>query len=344
LGVHPGSRKKLSRFRHWKLPIKDTPMKKFALALAILLGTFAVALAAASYHLLKTIPVGGHGSWDYLSIDEANRRVYISHETEVEVLDPDSGNVTGKITNTLGVHGIAIAPELGRGFTSNGGAATVTIFDLKSLAPISQVPTGKKPDAIVYDSATNRVFAMNGGSNSSTAIDAATGRVAGTIDLGGGPEFATADGAGNVFVNLEDESLVLRIDSRALIVKDRWPLAPCQRPSSMAIDRANHRLFIGCRSKVMAVVNAETGKVITTLAIGDHVDASAFDPSTGLIFNSTGEGTVDVFHQDSPDQYLSITRIPTHPGSKTMALDLKTHQLFVPANESGSFNVLVFGK
>jgi len=319
-------------------------MKKFALALAILLGTVAVALAAASYHLLKTIPVGGHGSWDYLSIDEANRRVYISHETEVEVLDPDSGNVTGKITNTLGVHGIAIAPELGRGFTSNGGAATVTIFDLKSLAPISQVPTGKKPDAIVYDSATNRVFAMNGGSNSSTAIDAATGRVAGTIDLGGGPEFATADGAGNVFVNLEDESLVLRIDSKGLTVKDRWPLAPCERPSSMAIDRANHRLFIGCRSKVMAVVNAETGKVITTLAIGDHVDASAFDPSTGLIFNSTGEGTVDVFHQDSPDQYSSITRIPTHPGSKTMALDLKTHQLFVPANESGSFNVLVFGK
>jgi YVTN family beta-propeller protein len=237
-----------------------------------------------------------------------------------------------------------IAPELGRGFTSNGGAGTVTVFDLKTLGPIVQVPTGKKPDAIVYDPATSRVFAMNGGSNSSTAIDAATGKVAGTIDLGGGPEFATADGAGNVFVNLEDESLVLRIDSRGLTVKDRWPLAPCERPSSMAIDPANHRLFIGCRSKVMAVVNAETGKVITTLPIGDHVDASAFDSSTGLIFNSTGEGTVDVFHQDSPDQYSPVARIPTHSGSKTMALDPKTHQLFVPANESGSFGVLVFGK
>jgi YVTN family beta-propeller protein len=323
---------------------KETRMKRFTLTLSILLSTTAVALAASEYHLLKKIPVGGQGSWDYLSVDEANRRVYVSHETQVDVLDPDSANVMGKIPNTLGVHGIAIAPELGRGFTSNGRGDTVTIFDLKTLTPIAQVPTGKKPDAIVYDPASSRVFAMNGGSNNSTAIDAATGKVVGTIDLGGGPEFATVDGAGNVFVNLEDENLVLRIDSRGLTVKDRWPLAPCERPSSMAIDKVNHRLFIGCRSKVMAVVNAETGKVITTLSIGDHVDASAFDPSTGLVFNSTGEGTVDVFHQDSPDQYSPVARISTHPGSKTMALDQKTHQLFVPANESGSFDVLVFGK
>jgi YVTN family beta-propeller protein len=319
-------------------------MRKFMFAITILLGTVAAALAASGYHLLKKIPVGGQGSWDYLSIDEANRRVYVSHETQVDVLDPDSGNVTGKITNTLGVHGIAIAPELGRGFTSNGAVGTVTVFDLKTLAPIVQVPTGKKPDAIVYDPATSRVFAMNGGSNSSTAIDAATGKVAGTIDLAGGPEFATADGVGNIFVNLEEENLVLRIDSRGLTVKDRWPLAPCERPSSMAIDQVNHRLFIGCRNKVLAVVNAQSGRVITTLPIGDHVDASAFDPSTGLIFNSTGEGTVDVFHQDSPDQYSQVERIQTHPGSKTMALDPKTHQLFVPVNESGSFGVLVFGK
>jgi YVTN family beta-propeller protein len=319
-------------------------LKKFTLTFAILLSILVADLAPSRYHLLKTILVGGQGGWDYLSIDEANRRVYVSHETQVEVLDPDSGNVVGKIPDTLGVHGIAIAPKLGRGFTSNGRAATVTIFDLKTFAPIAQVPTGKKPDAIVYDPATSRVFAMNGGSNSSTAIDAVTGKVAGTVDLGGGPEFATADGAGNVFVNLEDESLVLRIDSRGLTVKDRWPLAPCEHPSSMAIDRANRRLFIGCRSHVMAVVNAETGKVITTFPIGDHVDASAFDPATSLIFNSTGEGAIDVFHQDSPDQYSAVERIPTHPGSKTMALDPKTHQLFVPANESGSFGVLVFGK
>lgn len=319
-------------------------MKRYMLTCAILLGAVTGGLAASGYRLLKTIPVGGQGSWDYLSIDETNRRLYVSHETKVDVLDLDSANVIGKIPNTLGVHGIAIAPELGRGFTSNGKTDTVTIFDLKTLMPIAQVSTGKKPDAIVYDPITSRVFVMNGVGNSATAIDAATGKVAGTIDLGAGPEFAAADSLGNVFVNLEDKNVVLRIDSRGLRIADRWPLAPCEHPSSMAIDRANHRLFIGCRSHVMAVVNAETGKVITTLPIGDHVDASAFDPATGLIFNSTGEGAVDVFHQDSPNEYSFVARIPTHPGSKTMALDSKTHQIFVPANDSGSFGILVFGR
>jgi YVTN family beta-propeller protein len=261
----------------------------------------------------------------------------------VDVIDLESRTVSGKIPNTPGVHGIALAPDERRGFISNGQVATVTIFDLASLAVISQVPTGKKPDAIVYDPSTHRVFAMNGGSNSSTVIDAASGKVVGTIDLGGGPEFAASDGAGNIFVNLEDQNETLRIDTRALTVTSRWPLAPCERPSSMAIDRAHHRLFIGCRSRVMAVVNTETGKVIATLKIGDHVDASAFDPETGMIFNSTGEGTVDVFHEDSPDLYRAVERIPTHTGSKTMALDLKTHQILVPSEESGKFQILLFG-
>jgi YVTN family beta-propeller protein len=323
---------------------KETHLKKIILAGSAMLTTVAICLAASGYHLLKKVPVGGTGGWDYVSVDEANRRIYVSHETQVEVLDPDSASMVGKIPDTPGVHGIAIAPESGRGFISNGRVDKVTIFDLKTLAVIAQVPVGKKPDAIIYDPATSRVFAMNGGGNSSTAIDAATGKVAGTIDLGGGPEFATSDGAGNIFVNLEDESLLLRIDSHGLTVKNRWPLAPCERPSSMAIDRANHRLFIGCRSKVMAVVNAENGKVINTVPIGDHVDASAFDPATGLVFNSTGEGTVDVFHEDSPDKYSSVEHIPTQAGSKTMALDPKTHELFVPANDSGSFQVLIFEK
>lgn len=234
------------------------------------------------------------------------------------------------------------SPE-GRGFVSDGRANAVTIFNLKSLAVIARVPAGTKPDAIVYDPSTHRVFAMNGGSSTSTAIDAATGKVIGTIDLGGGPEFTVADGTGNIFVNLEDESETLRIDARALTVTNRWPLAPCERPSSLAIDRANHRLFVGCRSRVMAVVNAENGKVIVTLPIGDHVDASAFDPGTGLIFNSTGEGTVDVFLEDTPDKFSAVERIPTHAGSKTMALDSRTHQIFVPSNESGKFQVLLFG-
>jgi DNA-binding beta-propeller fold protein YncE len=319
-------------------------LKKLTLISVVAFAAMGVSYASGGYHLIEKIDVGGQGGWDYLTVDDTGRRVFVSHETQVEVIDLQSKKAIAKISDTPGVHGIALAPEEGRGFVSNGRASTVTIFDLKTLAAVSQVPTGKKPDAIVYDPSTHRVFAMNGGSNNATAIDAVSGKVAGTVDLGGGPEFAVADGSGNVFVNIEDKNEALRIDARGLTVKNRWPLAPCQRPSSMAIDPANHRLFIGCRSHEMAVVNAETGKVITTFPIGDHVDASAFDPATGLIFNSTGEGIIDVFHQDSPDQYSAVERIPTRPGSKTMALDPKTHQLFVPANESGSFGVLVFGK
>jgi YVTN family beta-propeller protein len=318
-------------------------LKKYLILCACVLITMGASFAASGYRLLRTIPVGGTGGWDYLTVDEAGQRLFVSHESEVEVIDLASNSVSGKIPDTPGVHGIALAPEEGRGFVSNGQAATVTIFDLKTLAMISHAPTGKKPDAIVYDPSTHRVFAMNGGSDSSTVIDAASGKVVGTIALGGGPEFTVADGSGNVFVNLEDQSEALRIDARAMTVENRWPLAPCARPSSMAIDRAHHRLFIGCRSKVMAVVNADNGNVIVTLPIGDHVDASAFDPATGLIFNSTGEGTVDVFHQDSPDKYSAVERIPTHTGSKTMALDCKTHEVLVPSNDSGKFQILLFG-
>jgi YVTN family beta-propeller protein len=318
-------------------------LKKSLILCACVLVTIAAVFAAGGYHLLRTIPVGGTGGWDYLTVDEPDQRLFVSHETQVEVIDLASNSVIGNIADTPGVHGIALAPEEHRGFVSNGQASRVTIFDLKTLAAISQVPTGKKPDAIVYDPSTRRVFAMNGGSDSSTVIDAASGKVVGTIALGGGPEFAAADGSGNVFVNLEDQSEALRIDAHELKVTNRWPLAPCQRPSSMAIDRVNHRLFVGCRSKVMAVVNSDTGNVIATVPIGDHVDASAFDPATGLIFNSTGEGTIDVFHQDSPDTYSAVQRIPTHAGSKTMALNSKTHELLVPSNESGKFQILLFG-
>jgi YVTN family beta-propeller protein len=321
----------------------EASLKKWQILCACVLVTVGASYAAAGYHLLRTIPVGGTGGWDYLTVDEPGQRLFVSHETQVEVIDLASNSVNGKIADTPGVHGIALAEDAGRGFISNGQASTVTVFDLKTLAAISQVPTGKKPDAIVYDPATHRVFAMNGGSDSSTVIEAASGKVAGTIALGGGPEFAAADGSGNVFVNLEDQSEVLRIDARGLKVTNRWPLAPCERPSSMAIDRAKHRLFIGCRSKVMAIVNADTGTVIMTVPIGDHVDASAFDPATGLIFNSTGEGTIDVFHQDSPDKYSAVQRIPTHAGSKTMALNSKTHELLVPSNASGTFQILLFG-
>ena len=296
------------------------------------------------YEVTRKIEIPGQGGWDYLTVDDAARRLYVSHGTQVEVLDVDSGAIVGKIPNTLGVHGIAIAPEQGRGFVSNGQSSTVTVFDLKTLKPISEVTVGKKPDAIIYDPATSHVFAFNGGDNSASVIDAADAKVVGKIDLGGGPEFAVADGNGFVFNNLEDESQVVKIDSRKMTVEKRWPTAPCQSPSSMAMDRLNHRLFIGCRSRVMAVMNADTGEVITTLPIGDHVDATAFDPETRLIFNSNGEGTVSVIRQATPDKYSSVQTVKTLPRAKTMALDAKTHRLFLSTAEAGQFEVLVVGK
>jgi DNA-binding beta-propeller fold protein YncE len=303
---------------------------------AVLLAAALYAVPPAGYHLLKSISVPGEGGWDYLTVDESGRRLYVSHGTQVEVLDIDHGSIVGRIPNTQGVHGIAIAAELGRGFTSNGRTSTITIFDLKSLHPIEEVKsTGENPDAIIYDPASRRVFAFNGRSGSATAIDARSGKVAGSMELGGKPEFAAADGAGQVFVNLEDKSMVVKLDSRKLAVEQKWPLAPCEEPSAMAIDRKNHRLFIGCGNKLMAVVNADSGRVITTLPIGDHVDAAAFDPQTGLAFASNGDGTLTVIHQDSPDRYSVVENAKTQAGARTMALDPKTHDVFLSVAEYG---------
>jgi DNA-binding beta-propeller fold protein YncE len=316
----------------------------FALAALCLTMLASPAFAQSGYQITKKISIPGQGSWDYLSVDEAARRLYVSHGTQVEVVDLDSQSVVGTIPNTPGVHGIAIAPELGRGFISNGQAATVTIFDLKTLKKLGEVPTGKKPDAIIYDPATSQVFAFNGGSNSATVISAADGKVAGTIELGGGPEFAASDGNGYVYDNLEDESLVLKIDAKKLTVEQRWKTAPCESPSSMAMDRPNHRLFIGCRNHFMAVLDSDSGKVIASLPIGDHVDATAFDSDSRLIFFSNGEGNISVVHQDSPDKYSVVDTVKTLPRAKTMALDPKTHQLFLSTAEAGQFEVLVVGK
>lgn len=323
----------------------DEQSATFAILFALVFALVAVASASAEeFAVTKKIAIPGQGSWDYLNVDEGARRLYVSHGTQVEVLDLDSLSIVGNVPKTDGVHGIAIAPELGRGFVSNGQVSTVTIFDLKTLQKIADVPTGKKPDAIIYDPASSRVFVFNGGSNSATAIEAASGKVAGTIDLGGGPEFAAADGNGYVYDNLEDESLVLKINSRTLKIEQRWPTAPCASPSSMAMDRTNHRLFLGCRSRVMAVMDAETGKVITTLPIGDHVDATAYDSEAKLVFNSNGEGTVTVIRQESADAYSVAQTVKTVPKAKTMALDPKTHRLFLSTAEAGQFEVLVVGK
>lgn len=318
-------------------------MKTLSVLVLSLVFVVTSAFSADTYRIVKKIPIPGEGGWDYLAVDADARRLYVSHGTKVELLNLDSGELLGSIP-TIGVHGIAIAPELGRGFISDGKASKVLVFDLKSMKVLQEIASPKDPDAILFDPATSRVFAFNGDSNSATVIEASSGKVAGTIELGGGPEFAAADGSGYVFNNLEDQSLVVKINSRTLKIEQRWPTAPCASPSSMAIDRPNHRLFVGCRSKIMAVMNADTGAVIQTLAIGDHVDASAFDPETRNIFNSNGEGTITVIHQESPDKYSMLETVKTLPRAKTMTLDPKTHHLFLSTAEAGKFEVLVVGK
>jgi YVTN family beta-propeller protein len=321
--------------------------RNFALLAAILGLVVAAALAApqSGYHIVKKVKVPGTGGWDYVTVDEAGRRVYVAHATQVEVLDADTAELVGTIPNIPGVHGVAIASEFGRGFISAGKSDSVVIFDVKTLKTLGEVKVGKKPDAIIYDPATKHVFAMNGESDSTTVINAADGKVVGTIDLGGGPEFAVADGKGNVYINLEDKAETVHIDSNTLKVLDRWPLAPGKTATALAFDPQTRRLFAGCRGgQLMVVLDADSGKAITTAPIGERVDAAAFDPATKLVFQSTGGGTVAVFHQDSADKYTLLENVVTNPGSKTMGLDPKTHHLFVPANFGGNFTILVFGR
>jgi DNA-binding beta-propeller fold protein YncE len=292
------------------------------------------AFAASGYHRVQKITIGGDGGWDYLIADGANGRVYVSHGAEVDVVDTKTSQVIGKITELKGVHGIALAPEFGRGFISNGQAGTVTIFDLKTFQKIgADVPAGKNPDAIIYDPGSKRVFAFNGRSSDATAIDAEKGTVAGTVALEGKPEFAAADGAGHVYVNIEDTNKVFDIDSRKLTVEHRWPLAPCEEPSGMSIDAAHRRIFSGCHNQMMAVMDADTGKVVATPPIGSGIDATAFDAEARLVFNSCGDGTLSVIHEDSPDKYTVVENASTQAGARTMAIDTKTHHVYLAIAE-----------
>jgi DNA-binding beta-propeller fold protein YncE len=304
-----------------------------AFALGVIAHGKAHPAGPSGYQLLKTVPLPGDGFWDYVGVDSDARRIYVSHGSHVVVLDADSFAVVGDIPDTQGVHGIAVVPDLGRGFTSNGRAGTATIFDLKTLKNLATVTTGKNPDAIAYEPLTKRVFTFNGASKDATAFSAADGAVAGTIPLEGKPEFAAADGKGQIYVNIEDTSELVEIDAQALKILHRWPLKPCESPSGLSMDRRNGRLFVGCGNKMMAVVDADSGKVIATPAIGEGVDATAYDPGTGFALASNGEGTLTVVTHDAANQYTVLDNVPTKRSARTMGLDLKTHNVVLPAAE-----------
>ncbi|HTX35774.1 MAG TPA: YncE family protein [Bryobacteraceae bacterium] len=334
-------------------------MKK-VLTLALIAAT---AFAAEGYRVLNKIKIGGTGGWDYTNVDSAAGRLYASHGTEVDVVDLNSGKVVGKIEQLHGVHGIALAPELGKGFISNGQSNSVTVFDLKTLAKTGEPATGTNPDAICYEPKTRRVFTFNGRSGDSTAIDAKTNEIAGTFKLGGKPEFCAADGAGKIYNNLEDTSEVIEIDAAKLTVLRRASLAPAEGPSGLAIDTKNKKLFSVCDNKMMAVVDIPTMKVIATPAIGSGPDAAGFDPGTGLAFSSNGTtGTLTIVKPVN-GKYEAVDTVTTERGARTMTVDTKLHRVYLlaaeygptPASKEGqkrsrapilpdSFHVLVVGK
>jgi DNA-binding beta-propeller fold protein YncE len=295
-----------------------------------------LALAQSGYHVTKRINTAGEGGWDYLSVDTVGHRLYLSRGTHVQVVDLDRDSLVGDIPNTPGVHGITFAPSLGRGFTSNGRDTSVTIFDLRTLAPIKVVKvTGLNPDAILYDDASGRVFALNHTGANVTAIDAATGAVVGTVPLSGTAETGQSDGKGTIFVNVEDKNVIDAFDAKTLAVKSHIQLPGCDEPTGMGIDRAKGRLWVGCGgNKTMAIVDYRAGKLVATVPVGDGVDASDFDPATGLAFASAGDGTLAVVREDAPNHFV-VETVPTARGARTMALDPRTHRVYLSSAQYG---------
>ncbi len=292
-------------------------------------------VAGPGYHVLTTHQIGGPGGWDYVAFDSVGHRLFVARQTRVQVLDPETGAVLGEVPGLGGAHGVAFAYEFGHGFATSGRDSTITMFDLKTLKVLGKAKAALDADAILFDPATKRVFSFNGDSKSSTAVDAKTGAVVGTVDLGSGPEFGVSAGNGKLYVNLEDEGQIAEIDASALKVTRRWPMGTCKSATGLAIDRAHHRLFSGCRSKVMTVSDYEAGKLVATLPIGAGVDAAAFDPGTGYAFSSNGNGTLTVVHEDSPDKFSVAETVQTMQGARTMALDAKTHKVYLVTAKFG---------
>jgi YVTN family beta-propeller protein len=334
-------------------------MSKFfkpILALAIA-SALSVVAAPNEYHKITEISVGGDGGWDYLAVDEAARRLYVSHSTVAVVIDLDSNKVVGQIEDTPGIHGIAVAPKLGRVFTSNGRENKVSVVDAKTLKTLSKVETGENPDAIMFEPGKSEVYAFNGKGKSATVIDAKSGKVVATVPLSGKPEFACADPkAHQVYCNLEDKSEVAVIDTKSHKVKTTWPIAPGEEPSGMAFDSVRHRLFLGCGNKMMVMMDSSNGKELAHCPIGDGVDATKFDRKSGYAFSSCRDGTVTIAKENG-DVLEVLQTLKTQQGSRTMALDTTTHRIYLAAAEfgerkqgerrppmkPGSFKVLVFG-
>ena len=340
-------------------------MAIFALLFAFSVSAVVMATpAVGAYRLLQTIPVAGDDGWDHPTVESAARRLYVTHGTHVAVIDIDSGKIVGKIEDTPGVHFTVIDPESNRGFISNGGAARLTIFNATTLTTIGQVKTtGENPGPTVFDPATKRIFTFNLNSNNATVVDAKEGKVVGAFDLGGKPELAGTDAKGSVFINLVQKNVVLQIDSRTMTVGHTWPVAPCEGPRTLAVDQKNGRLFIGCANRRMAILDSNNGRFIGSVPIGAGPDDSAYDPETGLIYISNGDGTVSIIKQESPDSYSVAETVKTAPGARNMALDPKTKKIFLPLFDrgppppptdaapnprgsviSGTFRVLVFGR
>jgi DNA-binding beta-propeller fold protein YncE len=319
------------------------------------------------YHLLKKMPVGGEGGWDYLTVDSEARRIYLARGTHVMVVDEDKGTVVGDIpiADTKNVHGIALAKDLGKGYTSDGLANTVTVFDIATLKKLSTIKvSGENPDSVLYDGANKRVWTFNGKTANATAIDVTSEKVVGTVKLSGKPETPVLDGKGSIFLNIEDKNSLVEIDAKAMTIKHEYPLAGCEAPSGIAMDTAKRRVFSGCSdSKKLAVTDADTGKVVAAPEIGEDTDASGFDPGTGFAFAACREGVLSIIHADSADKYTNVANVKTEPGARTMALDTKTHHVFVvtadftpapaatadnphprPQAVPGSFRILEYGE
>jgi YVTN family beta-propeller protein len=303
-------------------------------ALIAVMGLSPIAYSADTpYQLTNRLAVGGDGGWDYPSVDPNTHLLYVSRTNRVTVIDTATAKIVGEIPDTPGVHGIALAPTLSRGFISCGKANLVKVFDLKTRAVLASVATGEGPDAILFELDTQRVFAFNGHGRSATVIDAKTNTVVATIPLAGKPEFAQADGRGNVFVNIEDTAELAQIDAKTASLKARWSLPKCKEPSGLALDAEHHRGFSTCGNQILAVTNLDSGKSVASVPIGRGVDGGAFDPSAQNVFSANGEGSITVVHEADPDHYKVTQTLGTQRGARTVALDTSTHQLYLPTAE-----------